>query len=223
MPVFAVMLRGENFEITLDQGPSRFGFFTTRFVRAKDEQEAEHLAVALVRKHKGLRAGTRPDSAHTPVIYLESIERRPWWHAFKKQRGLVFWDMDAESDESSPSNHFRPFEVEALRHLVVPVLGAAVTDEVVRDSELVGYEYSGCGYFLTVRHPSLPARRVVCSDPIVVGRFGDVQGGYIAFIENGELVLECYTAGAADVPADFRDRHVTIEQPNQSLERSRER
>jgi hypothetical protein len=67
MPVFAVMLRGENFEITLDQGPSRFGFFTTRFVRAKDEQEAEHLAVALVRKHKGLRAGTRPDSAHTPT------------------------------------------------------------------------------------------------------------------------------------------------------------
>ena len=119
-------------------------------------------------------------------------------------------------------SHFRPFEIEALRHLVVPVLGAVVTDEVARDAELVSYEYSGCGYFLTVRHPSLPATRVVCSDPTVVGRCGEVQGGYIAFIENGELILECYTAGATDVPEDFRDRHVNIEQPNYSLERTRE-
>jgi hypothetical protein len=105
MPVFAVMLRGENFEIALDENVSRFGFFTTRFVRAKNEKEAEHAAVAMVRKHKGLRAGTRLDSPYTPMIYSESIERRPWWHAFKKQRGLVFWDMNAESDESAPSNN----------------------------------------------------------------------------------------------------------------------
>jgi hypothetical protein len=59
----------------------------------------------MVRKHEGLRARTRLDSMHTPMIYLESIERRPWWHAFRKQQGLVFWDMDAESGESSPSNN----------------------------------------------------------------------------------------------------------------------
>jgi hypothetical protein len=29
------------------------------------------------------------------MIYLHSVERRPWWHVFKKQHGLVFWDMDA--------------------------------------------------------------------------------------------------------------------------------
>jgi hypothetical protein len=95
MPVFAVMLRGENFEMALDECPKRFGFYTTRFVRAANEEEAERIAVALVRRHDGLRMATRRESVHTPMIYLHSVERRPWWHVFKKQHGLVFWDMDA--------------------------------------------------------------------------------------------------------------------------------
>jgi len=119
-------------------------------------------------------------------------------------------------------SHFRPFEVEALHHLVAPVLGAETTQNIVRDAQLVGYEYSGCGYFLTVKHGSLPSERIVCSAPIVVARAGEVQGGYLAFIENGELMLECYTAGAIEVPEGFRDQHVEITQPNKALERTRE-
>jgi hypothetical protein len=119
-------------------------------------------------------------------------------------------------------SHFRPFEVQALQLLLDPELGSSTTAQVVRDSELVGYEYSGCGYFLTVRHKLLPTKRIVCGDPIVDARSGDVRAGYIAFVENGELMLECYTAGAIEVPSDFRDRSVTVEQPNTSLERTRE-
>src|SRR4051812_24589254 len=100
-------------------------------------------------------------------------------------------------------SHFRSFEIEALQHLVAPVLGVEITDAIIRDADLVGYKYSGCGYFLTVKHPSIPAKRIVCGDPIVVARAGDIQGGYIVFIENGELMLECYTAGAVEVPQGF--------------------
>jgi len=92
-----------------------------------------------------------------------------------------------------------------------------------RDAELVGYEYSGGGYFLTVKHDLVPKERVVCSATMVVARAEEVEGGYIAFLENDELMLECYTAGAMDVPEGFRDLHVEITQPNKSLERTRGR
>ena len=106
--------------------------------------------------------------------------------------------------------------------MVDPVLGADKTRTIARDAQLVGYEYSGCGYFLTVKHGLVPKERVVCSATMVVARAGEVEGGYIAFLENGELMLECYTAGAVDVPEVFRDLRVEITQPNKSLERTRE-
>jgi hypothetical protein len=119
-------------------------------------------------------------------------------------------------------SHFRPVEVEALHLLVEPVLGAEKTRIIVRDAQFVDYEYSGCGYFLTVKHDLVPKDRVVCGATMVVARAGEVEGGYIAFLENGELMLECYTAGAVDVPEGFRDLRVEITQPNKSLERTRE-
>lgn len=105
---------------------------------------------------------------------------------------------------------FRPFEEDALRMLAGPVLGLASLDAVFAEAELVGYEYSGVGYFLTVRHSSLPANRIVISEPVVIGSAGEVQGGYLVFIENGELMLECYSAGRSEVPENFRDLKVHV-------------
>jgi hypothetical protein len=119
-------------------------------------------------------------------------------------------------------SHFRPFEVEALHYLVDSVLGAEKTQTIARNAQLVSYEYSGCGYFLTVKHDLLPKERVVCDAAIVVARAGEVEGRYIAFLEDGELTLECYSAGTVDVPEGFRDLHVEITQPNTSLERTRD-
>lgn len=106
--------------------------------------------------------------------------------------------------------HFREFESRVLRLLVAPDLGAEVVEAVLREAELVSYNYSGSGYFLTVKHPSLPSRRIVCSEPQVVGRFGNVQSGFVAFIENGELMLECHTWGEVDVPEHFRELSVVV-------------
>lgn len=103
MPLFAVTLRGENFEIPLDGVPERMGFYTTQVVRASSEADAENQAVELVRGNATLRKVTIKTSVYTPMIYLESLERRPWWHMFKKQQGFTFWRMDVESDEE-PSN-----------------------------------------------------------------------------------------------------------------------
>jgi hypothetical protein len=32
----------------------------------------------------------------------------------------------------------------------------------------------------------------------------------LAFVENSELMLECYTAGAIEVDEKFRERHVDV-------------
>lgn len=95
MPTFAVMLRGENFEMEMEGAVKRLGFFTTRFVRARNEGDAERLAVKMVRDHERLQAALHRNG-YTSMIYLESIELKPWWYSFKKRHGFAFWDMDKE-------------------------------------------------------------------------------------------------------------------------------
>ena len=75
---------------------------------------------------------------------------------------------------------------------------------------LVSYEYTGSGYYLAVGHSSVPSDRFVCHQPIVLGTSGDVQFGFVVFLENGELTLECHTWGPVDVPDDFREQKVEI-------------
>ena len=105
---------------------------------------------------------------------------------------------------------FRSFEEEALRLLAVPILGAKTVEAIIAEAKLVRYEYSGAGYFVTVRHPVLPTARTVISKPIVIGTAGNIEGGYIVFVENRELMLECYSAGGVEVPENFRDLHVHV-------------
>jgi len=106
---------------------------------------------------------------------------------------------------------FREFESDVLRQLVAPGLGAEAVEAIVREAELVSYDYSGAGYFLTVKHPSLPSGRIVYNKPMVVGRVGNIESGFIVFIENGELMLECHTWGEVNLPENFREQNVIVE------------
>jgi hypothetical protein len=99
MSVFAVLLRGENFVLDSNGKPTRYGFYTTRFVRAKTPDIAEMKSVELIRNDKLLKKSLSRKDSETPMIYAESVERRPWWHIFKHNRGYTFWDMDAKVDE----------------------------------------------------------------------------------------------------------------------------
>lgn len=94
--------------------------------------------------------------------------------------------------------------------LVVPELGVAMVEAVILEAELVSYEYSGVGYFVTVKHLALPTARTVCQRPIVVGTSGGIEGGFLVFVADGELMLECYTSGAIEVTEDFRDQQVAV-------------
>ena len=104
---------------------------------------------------------------------------------------------------------FTSYERKVLNVLVAPHLGASALDAIVGEARLVSYEFTGCGYFLRVAHPSVPAERTVCSEPMVTGLVHETLCGFVVFLERGELLFECYTFDDT-VPEDIRSLNVTI-------------
>jgi hypothetical protein len=104
---------------------------------------------------------------------------------------------------------FRAFELQAIGIMAEEILSDGQL-RALRDARPSRYEYTGSGYFLTVQHPSLPADAETLSEPAVVGTSGRFKAGFVVFLGNHELTLECHTWGEADVPASFRDQDVSI-------------
>jgi len=109
---------------------------------------------------------------------------------------------------------FTEFERQVVAILVAPHLPEDVVVAVLDSGAFVSYDYTGSGYYLTVRHPALPSARIVCDEPNMIGKSGDIVCGFLIFLQDGELTLECHTWGPRDVPEDFRERDVEIEQRN---------
>ena len=107
----------------------------------------------------------------------------------------------------------RDFEIRAIEILCESALDAQQLAAVCSVEHPARYEYTGSGYFLTVAHSLLPATRNTLSDPAVVGTSGEIVCGFVVFLREHELTLECHTWGAVDVPSDFRDHEVSITTP----------
>lgn len=93
---YGVMLRGENFEVTSSAGVENLGFMATRFVKAKNPEEAELIAVEMIRSDESLLGMLFRESKLEPKIYLEEIWLERWWKRLGGG-GYTFYSM--ESDE----------------------------------------------------------------------------------------------------------------------------
>jgi hypothetical protein len=51
---------------------------------------------------------------------------------------------------------------------------------------------------------------LVLDNPSVNGKVGELLTGFVAFIENNELTLECFAYGGEIVPENFRDMGVAV-------------
>lgn len=89
---YRVMLRGENFELDWEGQVKIFGFVTTRWVKAKDTEEAELKAVALIQNDTKLTELIIDESKLTAKIYLEEISKDPWWKRVGGG-GYTFYEM----------------------------------------------------------------------------------------------------------------------------------
>lgn len=54
-------------------------------------------------------------------------------------------------------------------------------------------EFSGAGYFLSIKDDKIPLERTVLDTPSIEGKLGEFDVGFLAFIEASELTLECYS------------------------------
>lgn len=108
---------------------------------------------------------------------------------------------------------FREFEMEAIRLMARGVLSEEQLHAVQAADRPCRYTYTGSGYYLAISHASLPIEQKTLSYPPVVGNVGEIQAGFVVFLGDQELTLECHTWGAVDVPEDFRDRHVLVSTP----------
>ena len=101
------------------------------------------------------------------------------------------------------------FEKEAIKRLC----GSHISEELlnnVLDSEASDYEYSGSGYFLCFKHPDLPKNRIVCDYPTLKGEWNGIESGFLIFLGQNELVLECHTWGETQVPENYREQTVSV-------------
>jgi hypothetical protein len=109
---------------------------------------------------------------------------------------------------------FRDFELQAIHLMAEGALSAQQLAVLREISAPTDYRYTGSGYYLTVNHPVLPGEPRTLSEPAIVGTSGDVRCGFVVHLGGGgELVFECHTWGAVDVPEDMRDRDVRISTP----------
>ncbi len=83
-------------------------------------------------------------------------------------------------------------------------------ESMLNPSTEVSLEHTGAGYYLTAQHPAVPSDRVVCDRPQIIGKAGDIECGFVVFLEGGELTLECHSCGDNEIPEDLRDRDVEL-------------
>lgn len=110
-----------------------------------------------------------------------------------------------------PMSVLKDYEIEVLRALGGRVLSPEHIKAVVEAGTLADFTVTpNTGYFLTVAHPDLPPGRVVCHEPLVRGEAAGVTCGFVIFIENRGITIECHDWGEQNIPDDFREQDVRI-------------
>lgn len=104
----------------------------------------------------------------------------------------------------------KSFEKSVIELLATDVLTARLVDEVCSNGKLVGLDFTGCGYFLTLSSNALPVERFVLDSPSINGKAGELLTGFVAFVENNELTLECFAYGEDIVPDHYRELDVKV-------------
>ena len=104
----------------------------------------------------------------------------------------------------------KDFEKKALAFLTSGLYAYADVLKISDEAELAGIEHTDAGYFLTIRHPCFSQERSIYSKPVVIGEIPGLVVGFVVFIENGELMLECHGWEAYGVPENIREMDVQV-------------
>ena len=73
MKKYRILVRGRNFLLKLDGKAEKFGFYTTRFVEAQNENQAEDVAISTLRADPTLCDGVLNQQSDSPMLFVEEI------------------------------------------------------------------------------------------------------------------------------------------------------
>jgi len=90
MKTFEVKLHGENFLLDLDGEPKKFGFYTTKFVKAENPRKAEKIAVILSYLNPNLKGAVLNEDVFRPTINLQEIKEVNFLNFFAKKSAADF-------------------------------------------------------------------------------------------------------------------------------------
>ena len=101
MPLFRLMIEGRDFPgFLFDKPDTAYGFFTTRWIEAQDEEAAELAAVESVRwEYRELRwpiSQQQKAGDPDPMLYLVEIEEVSDIPEDAPNSGATWYPMDAE-------------------------------------------------------------------------------------------------------------------------------
>ena len=104
----------------------------------------------------------------------------------------------------------KKYEEQVVERLTKDVLPPGLVESIKTEGTISSYDTTGNGYFLTIKHDELPEKRIVCHQPLLIGESEGIQTGFVIFIENHELTLECHGWGDVEIPRTYRERDVQI-------------
>ena len=92
MKKYKVLIRGENFLINLEGEDQKFGFCTTAFIEAQDEEQAEQRAISLLRDDKEFRQSVLNVQSDAPMMFVDEIDELESFEGLNLPRtGLSFF------------------------------------------------------------------------------------------------------------------------------------
>ena len=74
MKKYRVFVRGENFLFGAEGNKERVGFYTTVYVEAEGEEQAETEAIDLLRNDQRLNSCISDEETNPPLMFVEEIE-----------------------------------------------------------------------------------------------------------------------------------------------------
>jgi len=98
MKTFKVKIHGKNLLLNIDGDLKKYGFDATKFVKAENPQEAEKIAIILIRQNPNLRNTVFNENADRLTMSLEEIKEVNFlkFLAEKSTAGFTFYSEDEE-------------------------------------------------------------------------------------------------------------------------------
>lgn len=92
MKKYKVIIEGANFLVRVGTETRKLGFFTTRFVEAQDEQEAENKTIDMLRVE--LETLVQNDKSDSPMMFVEEIDELKSFGEFEVPGAGFTWYRD---------------------------------------------------------------------------------------------------------------------------------